>query len=312
MLFLRVLRGGVANLRRTVPLEECDIFLGTNFRGVFAQGLKTIITVHDLAHEYYPEMVQAHVLQYFRQDFPEAIERADLLIADSENTRRDIIKFHNIPEEKVKLIHIGVDECFQKVTDPFIRNAVVSRYSLPERFMLMVGSIQPRKNIVGVLNAIARLKNGNQGFPWHLVLAGGTSWKSDDLRRRVVSLGLEEIVHFTGYVDETDLPALYSLSELLVFPSFYEGFGLPVLEAMACGVPVVTSNCSSLPEVAGDAAVLVDPHNDAGIAEGIGMLLEDGKLREQCVARGFERARLFSWRSAAEQTLKVFREITGK
>lgn len=292
-------------------LKDCDLFFGTNFRGVFREGMKTVLTVHDMVHEYYPETVEEINMRYYRTEFPEAVQRADLLIAVSEETKRDILKFLPVPENKVKVIYNGVDERFRPVTDSMARDRVRQRYNLPERFILMVGSIQPRKNIAGVLRALASMVESNKDFPWKLVLAGGGGWKNEGISEQIRALGLNDRVHFTGYVAEEDLPTLYSCADLFVFPSLYEGFGLPVVEAMACGVPVVTSNNSCLPEIAGDAAVLVDPHDTADIANGMLRLLEDQELRNLCVSRGLERARLFSWKTAAQQTLQAFHELVG-
>lgn len=292
-------------------LKDCDIFFGTNFRGVFREGMKTVLTVHDMVHEYYPETVEEVNLNYYRTEFPAAVARADLLIAVSKETKRDILKFLPVPEAKVKVIYNGVDERFRPVSDPALRAAVADRYRLPERFILMVGSIQPRKNIDGVLLAMASLVKNGSSFPWKLVLAGGGGWKNEGLAGRIRDLGLTDRVHFTGYVADEDLPVLYSLADLFVFPSLYEGFGLPVVEAMACGVPVVTSDSSCLPEVAGDAAVLVNPHDIEDIANGMQRLLEDLELRARCVRLGIERARLFSWKTAAQQTLQAFHELAS-
>lgn len=312
MLFLRVVRGVYGRIRHSVHLNECDVFFGPNFRGAFAPGLKTVITVHDMAHEYYPETVQDHVLKYFRTDFPSQVERSHLIIAVSETTRRDVINFLNVPEEKVKVVYNGVSSEFRPVTDVARRAEVRQRYALPEHFLLMVGSIQPRKNVTGVLSAVGRLVRKSPSSPLHLVLAGGSSWKSDELKKIISDNGLTDYVHFTGYVPEEDLTTLYSMSDIFLFPSLYEGFGLPVIEAMACGVPVVTSNSSCLPEIAGDAAILVDPHNHDDIADGIERLLMDQELRNVCTERGLARAQKFSWENAGRQLLEIFHEIVGK
>ena len=293
-------------------LAHCDIFFGTNFRGVFAEGMRTVLTIHDMVHEYLPETVQQVNMDYYRSGFPEAVARADLLIAVSDATRNDIIKFLNVSDEKIKVIYNGVDDRFRPVTDPESLARVRQRYRLPERFVLMVGSIQPRKNIDGVLAALKLLAERDVHFPWKLVLAGSEGWKNEGLAEQIRRLGLTDRVHFAGFVTGDDLPVLYSLADLFVYPSLYEGFGLPVVEAMACGVPVVTSNTSCLPEIAGDAALLVDPHDEKDIAEGMLRLLEDRELRTRCIERGETRARMFSWREAASQTLQAFRELTGK
>ena len=298
-------------LRGFAGLRSCDLFFGTNFRGVFKEGMRTVLTVHDLVHEYYPETVQEENLEFFRHSFPSDVQRADLLIAVSEATRQDILKYLGVPPEKVKVIYNGVDHNYRAVMEPEIRMAVRKRYRLPEQFILMVGSIQPRKNIAGALAAIASLRKNGRNFQWKLVLVGGGGWKNEGLVDQVREHGLSDYVIMTGYVSEDDLPVVYSLADLMVFPSFYEGFGLPVVEAMACGVPVVTSNNSCLPEIAGDAAVLVDPHDIGSIADGIRSLLEDQDLRQQCIDKGLARARLFTWEDAARQTLQAFHELVG-
>ena len=180
------------------------------------------------------------------------------------------------------------------------------RYRLPTRYLLFVGTLEPRKNLTALLHAYAMLR-----AEWHdedlkLVVAGRTGWLYQDIFATVKSLGLEEEVIFTGFVDDEDLPHLYWGAQLFVFPSLYEGFGLPILEAMASGVPVVTSNTASMPEVAGDAAMLVDPHDSKAIAEGMGKVLYQGRLRDVLIEKGLARARHFTWESVARRTLELY------
>jgi len=296
---------------KALSLDDADIFFGTNFRGVFGPSFKTVLTVHDMSFEYFPEAVDDRTLAYLREELPAAVRKADLIIADSENTKRDIIRFLAVPELKVRVVYLGVDEMFRPITDHRQRSEVRQRYSLPERFILFVGTLQPRKNLMGLVRAFAALNSGSD-FPHLLVIAGGVGWKNEGLRELIMELGLAEKVHFTGYVVEADLPVLYNLAEVFVLPSLYEGFGLPVIEAMACGVPVLTSVTSCLPEVAGDAALLVDPHSVEDMAAGLRRLLVDGKLRERCIARGFERARLFTWERSARETMVLFEELINE
>jgi len=193
------------------------------------------------------------------------------------------------------------------VADGSLLLKVRQRYRLPEQFLLYLGTIEPRKNIQALIKAYALLCR-EKGFCHKLVLAGDMGWKNEGLRELIQGLSLEDSIRFTGYVEDSDLPALYTLADLFVFPSLYEGFGLPVLEAMACGLPVVTSNVSSLPEVAGDAAVLIDPHSLDAIADGMRRMLVDRELRTKCIERGFERAKMFTWEKCAKETVAVFRE----
>lgn len=295
---------------KSIKIANADIFFGTNFRGIFTGSAKTVLTIHDMAHVYFPDAVDEVNIGYLKNELPQAAKKAHLLIADSENTKKDIMQFLDVPEEKVRVIYLGVDEGFKPLPDPDLQATVRDRYRLPSRFILFVGTVQPRKNIEGLIRAYAQLCT-RPDFSHTLVIAGGSGWKNEALKELIRTLGLGEKVHFTGYVDEADLPVIYNLADLFVFPSFYEGFGLPLLEAMACGVPVVSSNASCLPEVAGDAALLVDPHSVEDIAAGIARLLGDEALRRTCIERGRERAKLFTWEKCARETLDVFRTITA-
>lgn len=227
-------------------IDEMDLFFGPNYRGIFRTGLKSVITIHDMSHEYCPENLEEKVLYYLKKELPHTAEMATLIIADSQNTKRDILKFLNTPDEKVKVVYVGIDETFRLIKDSIILQSVRKKYNLPEKFILYVGAIQPRKNITGLIQAYCILSK-KPDFENGLVIAGGVSWKSDEIHRLVNELGLRDKIRFPGYIAQSDLPILYNLAEAFVFPSLYEGFGLPVLEAMACGIPVVTSNISSLP-----------------------------------------------------------------
>jgi len=293
--------------QETKKIEEMDLFFGPNFKGFFKGNLKNVITIHDMGHEFYPENVEEKVLDYLREELPRAAKLANLIIADSKSTKRDILKFLNVPEEKVKVISIGVDKSFQPIKDPMVLETTRKKYRLSEDFILYLGAIQPRKNITGLIQAY-NLLSKRQGFNYDLVIGGGVGWRNENVSRLVVELGLENRIRFTGYIEPLDLPVLYNLATTFVYPSFYEGFGLPVLEAMACGVPVVTSNVSSLPEIAGDAAVYVNPHSVEELSEGIRRILFDGNLRSSCVIKGLERARSFTWEGCARETLKTFNQ----
>lgn len=291
----------------TTRIEEADVFFGTNFRGLFSSSFKTVITIHDMAQMYFRETIEEKTLVYLENELPQAAQKAHRIIAVSETTKNDIVRFLDIPPERVKVVHNGVDAAFCPVADPAQLDQVRTRYRLPERFLLCVGTIQPRKNLARLLEAYAKICQ-EHGCQHDLVLVGGDGWKSEGLRQQIQSLQLSKRVHFTGYVTDADLPLLYNLADIFVFPSLYEGFGLPVLEAMACGIPVVTSNSSSLPEIAGDAALLVDPCDVESIAAGIRTLLADQELRTDFSRKGIARAKLFTWERCAHETLAVLRE----
>ena len=293
---------------KATKIENTDLFFGTNFRAVFADNVKTVITIHDMAHEYFPETIKdSATLTYLKDQLPEVARKADRIIAVSETTRDDIIRFLAVDPGKIRVVFNGVESRFRQIADTDLLTRLRERYGLPDKFMLYVGAIQPRKNISGIVEAYARLCERNV-CSHHLVIAGGDCWKSEGLKTQIAALNLQDKVHFLGYVDDSDLPGLYNLADQFVFPSFYEGFGLPVLEAMACGIPVLTSKTSALSEVAGDAAILVDPHSVDEIAYAMERLALDAELRKNCIDKGLQRARLFSWERCAEETLAVLQE----
>jgi len=212
-----------------------------------------------------------------------------------------------IPEERIRVVHHGVDTSLQRVENVAQLRDVRRRYGLPERYFLYVGTLQPRKNLQRLIQAHRRLRESDADAP-SLVLAGQTGWLADPIMREARQGISADSVILTGYVDRADLASLLSASVAFVYPSLYEGFGMPVLEAMSCGTPVLTSNVSSLPEVAGDSAMLVDPGNVDSICEGLRQLANDSALREDLRRRGLERVCEFSWDRAARETLAVLRE----
>ncbi|OGP12527.1 MAG: hypothetical protein A2052_00015 [Deltaproteobacteria bacterium GWA2_54_12] len=194
--------------------------------------------------------------------------------------------------------------------DTSVLQRVRARYGLPAKFVLFIGSLEPRKNIKGLLRAYSCLPEKMQKeFP--MVIAGGRGWLNSDIPGLVSELGIKDRVHFAGFINDEDLSAVYSMASLFVYPSLYEGFGLPILEAMACGTPVVTSKTSSMPEVAGDAAALIDPSDADELAFSMRQLLESDAKRAELVIKGFERAKMFSWEKCARETLAVYRRVAG-
>ncbi len=268
-----------------------------------------VVTVHDLAIFREPETYQYSRVIYWRKLFKRAIHKASCVVAISHTTRNDLIELMNVSPQKIKVIYNGVNPFFRIIDDINFLEQVSQKYCLPKKFLLFVGLFSPRKNIAGILRAFSILKNKYQ-IPHQLVMVGEKGWLYQDDLKLVHSLDLEKKVFFTGYVEDEDLPAVYNLADAFIFPSLYEGFGLPVLEAMACGTPVVTSNISALPEVVGPAGILVNPHNHEEIASGVYRLLSDRKLSSELVKAGLERSRQFTWENAAREMLMVFRELT--
>jgi len=284
-----------------------DIFHSPDFVLPPVRKAHTILTVHDLSFLRVPHCAEPSLRAYLEKAVPRSVEQADLVLADSENTRKDLIELLGVPPDKVEVVYAGVEERFRPVDDESLIARVRRRYRLPERFILSLGTLEPRKNFVGLIKAYALAK-----LPLKLVIVGGKGWLYDDIFATVKESGLEEEVLFPGYVGDEDLPALYSAAELFVFPSFYEGFGLPPLEAMACGTPVVASNVSALPEVLGDAAVLVPPDDVEALAQAMKRALQDEELRQKLREAGLKRAAKFRWEKAAAKLLQIYSRFTSQ
>jgi glycosyltransferase involved in cell wall biosynthesis len=212
-------------------------------------------------------------------------------------------------EAKISVVHLGVEARFQPIREESQLTATRQKYGLPGKFVLFVGLIEPRKNLETLVDAYLA-DSLCEGFD--LVLAGNLGWDYSRLLKKVAASGVRNRIHMPGYIDDADLPALYSMAAAFVYPSLYEGFGLPVLEAMACGAPVITSGVSSLPEVAGDAAILVDPRDCRAVAGALRMVLGDEELREDLSQRGRQRSQLFTWERTAGKTLDVYRAAAGQ
>lgn len=264
---------------------------------------RAVVTIHDLGYLYYPE---AHPLKrrlYLRWSTRWNAWRATRILADSEATKRDIITYCGVPAAKIDVAYLGVSPRFAPVDDQARLRSTAERYGITGPYLLYVGTVQPRKNLLRLLDAWAAYLATAPSTPVTLVIAGKRGWLTEQIERRATAHGIRDRVRFTGYVADDDLPALLSGALAFLLPSLYEGFGLPVLEAQACGTPVLTSTTSSLPEVAGDAAVLVDPADTSAIRDGIARLIEDANLREELRVRGLARVAGWTWERTARQTL---------
>jgi glycosyltransferase involved in cell wall biosynthesis len=265
----------------------------------------TVVTIHDLGYLAFP---QAHTLARRLELHLTTLwsaRTARRVIAISRATRADLVRCYGIAPEKISVVYHGVAPEFRPVSDQQRIAAARERYGIaPAPYLLYIGTVQPRKNLARLIDAFAQVAKESAAL-LQLVIAGKQGWLTQAIERRAHEHGIAEQVCFTGYVADADLPALLSGALAFVFPSLYEGFGMPVLEAMACGVPVLTSTTSSLPEVAGDAALLVDPHDTQAIAQGITRLVADAALREQLRQRGYEHVAAFTWDRCALETLGV-------
>ncbi|MCM8785119.1 MAG: glycosyltransferase family 4 protein [Candidatus Omnitrophica bacterium] len=270
---------------------------------------KQIVTVHDLIPLIYPYLTEPLSFQEFKFNITKVIKRADKIITVSYSTKKDIIKFFNISPEMIEVIHLAADEIYRPIEDEKVIDYIKKRYGVDDRYILYVGTIEPRKNIPRLIDAFVIVK---EKFPeYKLVLCGKIGWKSDFFYRKIreVPEKIKKDIILTGYVPLSDLPYLYNRCEVFVYPSLYEGFGLPVLEAMRCGVPVITSNVSSLPEVVGDAGILINPENKEEIVEAILSVLNSEDLKKTLSRKGLERAKLFSWEKTAKETIGIYKKI---
>ena len=272
--------------------------------------IPTLLTVHDLSFVHYPETFPATLVNYLNRVVPTSVARARHILADSVSTMRDLQLVWGVAKEKITVLYSGVNERFQPITDAAVRRQLRLRYGLGDApFILAVGTVQPRKNYELLVRAFRSVA---ERLPHSLVIAGGRGWLGEGLPAEIDRQGLGERVRLTGYIDDEDLPALYSAADLLAFPSLYEGFGLPLLEAMACGTPVITSDASSLPEVAADgSAVLLSPHDEAAWASALIDALTDELARQRLIEAGFARAQQFTWGAAARQLVDLYQELLG-
>lgn len=268
-----------------------------------------VAVVHDLSFLVVRNSFKIHSQIILKKQLLHIVRRASKIIAVSESTKKDLIKFVKASPENVAVIYEGYDtDAYKPQFDTDEVKALVQRYGIDSRYVLYVGTLEPRKNIPRLIEAFASLKKQG-GIEHKLVVTGKKGWLYNNIFLTVTRTGLDNEVIFTDYVPDQDLPLLISGADLFVYPSLYEGFGLPPLEAMACGTPVITSNLSSLPEVVGDAGILVDPYSVDEIAEAIHQVLSNARLREQMQRKGLDRARMFSWEKTAQETLKVLEAV---
>ncbi|MBE6862397.1 MAG: glycosyltransferase family 4 protein [Ruminococcus sp.] len=270
---------------------------------------KTVVTVHDMVYKAFPETVRARTKYMLDTGLKSSMKRADLIVTDSEFSKSEILKYFPQHENKLRVVPCGVDlERFRPCEKPERIPEVKKSLGIEGNYFLYVGTIEPRKNLERLIEAYHILTQRVKDAP-KLVLAGGKGWLYDSIFAKVTELGLSEKVIFTQYVPSEDMNPLMCGAIAFVFPSVYEGFGMPPLEAMACGVPVISSGEASLPEVTGDCAVICDAYSPESIAEGLFSLYSDDNLRKELGRRGYERAQTFTWERSAEILYKVYEEL---
>jgi glycosyltransferase involved in cell wall biosynthesis len=289
-----------------MALIDCDVMFGANYflpRLLGAIARRRVITIHDLTYKRYPDLLQKETLHNLEVHMAREIAVADAIICVSHSTREDLLRFYQVDPRRVFAIHSGVTTWDRLSAGP--RRLESRRYDLPKRYLLFVSTIEPRKNLSVLLDAFERLK-ARGVYDGALVVVGRVGWKSEALVPRLAGRD----VHHLDYLEPNALADVYRKAEIFIFPSLYEGFGFPLLEAMACGVPTIAARSSSLPEVGGDAPLYFDPSSARELESAIERLLNDRALREELIARGRKRAAEFRWDVTAERTLEVLRRVT--
>lgn len=267
---------------------------------------KSVVTFHDMTIFLYPELHTLARRLYFPRMMKFSAGRADELITVSDSTRDDLIRILNIDPLKVTTTHLGVNPGYKIIDDGDKKKRISEKYSLPENFILYVGLVEPRKNLPVLIESYRRLIENE--LDYELVIVGRYGWMYEEVLEQVRQLNLEHTVRFLGYVPQEDLPLVYNLASLFVYPTIYEGFGLPALEAMACGVPVITSDVSSLPEIVDGAGLLIPVNDSSALFETMVKVLTDEEMRKDLIRKGPQRAAEFSWSKTAQLTLQVYQK----
>ncbi len=299
-------------LRLPLPVELItglvDIYHSPDFVLPPVMAARTVLTVHDLSFMRHPECSPPALLDYLIEAVPRSVERADLIVADSKSTRRDLMDLLEVPAEKILVLYPGLESHFYPLQNDYLLRRLLERYDIGYPYILAVGTLQPRKNFVRLIKAYNILVR-EYHLPHKLVIVGSKGWLYDEIEETISDLRLEGRVQLTGFVKDEDLPYVYSAADVFAFPSLYEGFGIPILEAMACGTPVVTSSVSSMPEVAGDAALLVSPYDVEALASTLWLVIDDIFLQHELCLRGFKRRKQFDWRETAKKLVRAYRRL---
>lgn len=301
--------------RLNVPWPRVDWFTGgpldllhaTDFVLPPSNARRTLLTVHDLAFHFYPEAAMPSLHHYLNVVVPRSVRRASHIVADSHSTARDLEEVWHIPTERITVVQGAVDhDHFRPIEDAAMLAAVRARYGIGgQPYILGLSRLEPRKNFTRLIEAFHQARQAAR-LPHHLVIGGSKGWLYDAIFARVQELGLQDVVHFPGFIDDADLPALYSGADFFAYPSLYEGFGLPIVEALACGTPVLTADNSCLPEAAGDGALYANATDVDSIAAAIVQLATDADLRQHLRTAGLAHAATFTWTRSAQQLLNAY------
>lgn len=295
-----------------VSREKLDVFHSPACTTPLAYYKNSVVTIHDMAiyqnKSWFPSQIFAT-----RVVVPSSVKRSKRVIAVSNYTKQDLVKFMQVPEEKVTVVYNGVDiKIDERKSSEARRELLKNKFGIEKKYLLFVGTIQPRKNVMGIISAFDLLRGTSVFEDYQLAIAGKKGWDNDDVFKAIRQFGLTKKVIFTGYITSDDKALLMKNASLFVFPSFYEGFGLSILEAQKVGTPVITSDITSMPEIADNAALLVDPYSVEDISKAMKKALIDQVLRDGLIKRGYENVLRFSWEKCARETLAVYKEVVGK
>ncbi len=289
--------------------HRLDLLHSPDFIPPLRGGRRSVVTVHDLTFLRQPQFLTADSRRYYHGQIKRAVRQADAISADSQATKDDLVNLLSVPPEKVRVIHLGLDPVYRPLAGEEVVSAL-TRLNLPRGYILFVGTFEPRKNVPGLLRAYALLRRQWSDAP-PLVLVGHRGWLFGEAAALARELGVEPHVRWLENLPSADLPAVYNGASVLTLVSHYEGFGFPVLEAMGCGVPCVIADRASLPEIAGDAALKVNPDDADAIADALRQALTDSALHELLQQKGLERARRFTWEKTARETLALYERVLG-
>lgn len=283
------------------------LYHSTNYILPYFCSFPSILTIHDLITFEYPKLCQRESVFYFKLLLSRSIKRATKIIAVSNTIKNDILRRFDVPDAKIEVVYHGINLILKKTENIDNLKKTRQKYHLPERYILFVGNIEPKKNLERLIRAFDKLRKTTE-LKHKLVIVGKKGWKYNSVFKTIDELKIRNEIIFTGYVPEVDLSTIYSMADLFMFPSLYEGFGIPPLEAMACEVPVIVSNKGALPEVTGGRCLQIDPYNVQEITEVMYKLLTDTNLRRKSILQGNEWVKQFSWEKAAKETLNVYEQ----
>jgi len=290
--------------------KNIDIFFSPHFNfTALSNDCTKVLTIHDLSFLKYPHFFSTRKNIWHRLlNIKKIIKNTDKIIAISGNTKKDIVNLCNVNQEHIDVIPSGISDNYKIISNQDKLSEIKKKYSLPEKFILHIGTIEPRKNIEGIIEAFNKLTLDE----YELVLAGGLGWKNEKIFKAYNNSKKKNKIRFLGYIDENDKSSLYNLASLFIFPSFYEGFGFPPLEAQKCGTPVIAGNISSLPEILNESALLVDPDSISSITTAMKEILMDDNLRKRLVDRGLKNVEQFNWQKTANKYIELFNSLSKK